>query len=301
MEGAAWMPLPPRLHLRVLVRGVIVDGCLDGLVGRYFAVNGIEEADELLVPVALHAAADHLACQHVECREQCRGAVTLVVMRHGPAAAGLERQPRLGAVKRLDLALFIDRQHDRMIRWVEIEANHVDQLVGELWIARPLERADPMRLKPMCLPDALYRAQRDSHRCGHGASGPARGLTPRLAAGQRHHARYRLGRQRRRAGLARLVAQQAIDTLLGETLLPPPGHRTADADPGGDLLHRPAFGRCRNHLRSFNVPALTIAVTNDRFQPPAVRSVEDDAYCLGHAARVACRAAFVNHTSASEQ
>jgi hypothetical protein len=31
-------------------------------------------------------------------------------MRHRPAAALLHRQPRLGAVERLDLAFFIDRQ-----------------------------------------------------------------------------------------------------------------------------------------------------------------------------------------------
>jgi hypothetical protein len=44
-------------------------------------------------------------------REQGRGAFAFVVMRHRPAAALLHRQPRLGAVKGLDWALFIDRQH----------------------------------------------------------------------------------------------------------------------------------------------------------------------------------------------
>ena len=47
-----------------------------------------------------------------------RGAVALVVMRHRPAAALPDRQPRLGAIKGLDLALFIDRQVD------ELKASH---------------------------------------------------------------------------------------------------------------------------------------------------------------------------------
>ena len=71
------------------------------------ALNLVEEANEL-VPVLLHAAADHAAVEHVERREQRRRAVALVVMRHGAAASRLQRQPRLGAVERLDLAFLVD-------------------------------------------------------------------------------------------------------------------------------------------------------------------------------------------------
>jgi hypothetical protein len=74
---------------------------------------------ELVVAVALHAAADHLAVEHVERSEQCRGAVALVVMGHRSAAARLERQPRLGAVERLDLAPLVEREDDRVSRQVE--------------------------------------------------------------------------------------------------------------------------------------------------------------------------------------
>src|SRR5690242_17151215 len=69
--------------------------------GGTVALDGVEEADELLVPVALHAAADYGAIEHVERGEQCRGAVPLVIARHRAAASGLDGQPRLGAVERL--------------------------------------------------------------------------------------------------------------------------------------------------------------------------------------------------------
>ena len=81
--------------------------------------------------VALHAAADDRAVEHVEGGEQRGGAVALVVMGHGAGAALLHRQAGLGAVERLDLALLVDRQHDRMGRRIDIEPDDVAQLVGE--------------------------------------------------------------------------------------------------------------------------------------------------------------------------
>src|SRR3712207_8074436 len=59
----------------------------------------------------LVAVAQHFARSHVQRREQRRGAMPLVVMRHRARAAFLQRQPRLGAVQRLHLA---DRKSTRL-------------------------------------------------------------------------------------------------------------------------------------------------------------------------------------------
>jgi hypothetical protein len=49
------------------------------------ALDGIEEANELLVPVPLRALTDDRAVEHIECREQCGRAVALIViMGHRP-------------------------------------------------------------------------------------------------------------------------------------------------------------------------------------------------------------------------
>src|SRR5205809_5277431 len=69
-------------------------------------------------------------------------------MRHGLAAPGLDRQSRLGAVECLDLAFFVDRQHHRMRRRIEIEPDNVGELGGKAGIARSLERADTPALWP---------------------------------------------------------------------------------------------------------------------------------------------------------
>ena len=56
----------------MLVRGVIVDDQVHLAPGRGFAVDLVEKADELLMPVAAHALADDLAVEHVERGEQGR-------------------------------------------------------------------------------------------------------------------------------------------------------------------------------------------------------------------------------------
>ena len=71
----------------MFVGGVIIDDGVDRFVGRDFGLDGVEEADELLMAVALHVAPDHGSVEHVQRGEQSRRAVALVVMRHGAGAA----------------------------------------------------------------------------------------------------------------------------------------------------------------------------------------------------------------------
>jgi len=47
------MPEEPLAHLRMLVSGVVVDDGVDRLSGRHLRLNGIKEADELLVPMVV--------------------------------------------------------------------------------------------------------------------------------------------------------------------------------------------------------------------------------------------------------
>ena len=60
----------PGDHLRVFVGCIIVEDDVDGFLRRHGFFDGVEEADEFLMAMALHAPADHLALQHVEsCKE----------------------------------------------------------------------------------------------------------------------------------------------------------------------------------------------------------------------------------------
>jgi len=104
VEGPAGMPCQPLAHLRMLVGSVVVDDGVDRLLDRYLRLDGIEEADELLVPVALHVAADDGTVEDVESSEQRGRTVAFVVVGHRSSTARLHRQTGLGAVERLDLA-----------------------------------------------------------------------------------------------------------------------------------------------------------------------------------------------------
>jgi signal transduction histidine kinase len=64
----------------MLVRGIVVDDDMDVPFCRGCGINDVEEADELLMAMALHALADDLAFEDVEGGEQGRGAVSFVIV-----------------------------------------------------------------------------------------------------------------------------------------------------------------------------------------------------------------------------
>jgi len=85
--------------------------------------------------------------------------VPLVIVLHGLAAPGLDRQSWLGPVECLELALFVNRQHHRMGRRIDprvrlvagpsagSEPDNVGQLGDETGVVRALEGAQAVRLR----------------------------------------------------------------------------------------------------------------------------------------------------------
>lgn len=102
MEDPARMIGQPFDDLGVLVGGVIVGDGVDDLSRWDRSLQSVEKLDEFLIGMFGHAASDDGAVKDVEGGEQGGGAVALVVVGHGAAFPGLERQARLGAVERLD-------------------------------------------------------------------------------------------------------------------------------------------------------------------------------------------------------
>src|SRR5580765_8759339 len=134
VEDEARMAGEPVPDLGVFMGGVVVEDDMNHLAGRHLGLDRVEEANELLVAVALHAAASDLALENVECCEQRGRAVALVIMGHGARPAALHGQAGLSAVERLDLALVVDRKDDGMGRGIDVEADDVLELGGEGWI-----------------------------------------------------------------------------------------------------------------------------------------------------------------------
>ncbi len=100
----------------------------------------LEESDEL--------GADAAACitegpiEHAQRREQSGGAMAFVVVRHRAAVASLQRQARSGS---MNLAFLVNGEHQGPSGgW--IEADHVVELLDELFVATDLERPNKMGL-----------------------------------------------------------------------------------------------------------------------------------------------------------
>jgi hypothetical protein len=130
-----------KLWHRVLVAGVlsieikgdfdrIVEHSVDQLAGRDVAL----EAQKFLVPVALDALTDRHPIEQVERRKQSGCAMANIIVGHRPGAPALHRQARLGAVERLGLALFVEREH-RCAPANRAKYDHIAQFGGKLRVA----------------------------------------------------------------------------------------------------------------------------------------------------------------------
>ena len=280
MEGEAWMAAEPSPRLGMLVRAVVVEDHVNDLARRDLGLDSVQEADEFLMPVPLHAASDHPAVEHVKRGEQRRGAVPLIVVGHRPASPRLQGQTRLGAVERLDLRFFVDAEHHRVRRRVDIQPNDVTQLGDEFRVARQLELPYPMRLEPVDAPDALHRGEADPGGFGHGGARPMGCLARRIGLGQRDDPLGNRQRQRRNPRRARPVAQQPVDTFVHEPLLPAPQAGLALAGAPHDLVGAEAVGGQQHDPRSPHMLLRAVPGRHDPLKPSTIGGIHiDDDSC----------------------
>ena len=177
VQMIARSPLEPGGDLRRLVCAVVVQHQMNFEVRRHRVLNLLEETQELLMAMTGVTAADDFAGGDVQGREERGGAVAVIIMRATLRLAGPQRQDRLAAVQRLNLALLVDTQDNRtgLLGRIEIEPHDVAHLLDEERIARELEVLLQMRLQPKRPPDAHDGILRKTAGLRHRASAPMRG------------------------------------------------------------------------------------------------------------------------------
>src|SRR5271166_122504 len=191
--------------------------------------------------VALHALPDHRPGGDIEGGEQRGRAMALIIMGHSAGAALLDRQPRLGAVECLDLALLVDAQHHRLVRRTQVEADDVLDFLDKSLVIRQLKTAHQMRLEPVCVPNPPHTGLAEADGLGHRPGAPLgcrRGL---LVQGFVDHLRNHFGCQRRLPPGTAGVALEPGDPLRHVALLPAPHRRLALAHLPSNR-HRPNTG-----------------------------------------------------------
>ena len=98
---------------------------------------------------------------------------------------GLHRQRLLGPVQRLDLGLLVDAEHDRVLRRVQVQPDHVGDLGDQLRVGGELERLRPPRLHPVMPPGPQHRRGVHPQVVGEQPRRPVRDPQLRRRRGQR--------------------------------------------------------------------------------------------------------------------
>ena len=169
------------------------------------------------------ALGEHGSGGNIEGGKQCRGAVADIIVGDAFDIAESHRQHRLGAIERLNLALLIDRQHNRVVGRVQVEADHIAHLFDEEGVGGELETLAAVRLQRKELKDPVDGGLGQAvDLCGQ-TNAPVScsgGLLLERAAQQ--HGHLFVG-DRARTARAKFVVE-ALQTILDEAL-PPLAHR----------------------------------------------------------------------------
>src|ERR1700751_5823161 len=89
----------------------------------------LRKGEPLLMTMARRKMGDQLAVEIIERGEQGQRAVPHVIMSLGADVANAQRQTRLRALERLALRFLIAAQHQCLLGRIEIEPDHVPELL----------------------------------------------------------------------------------------------------------------------------------------------------------------------------
>ena len=213
----------------------------------------------------------------------------------------LQRQARLRAVERLDLAFLVDAQHQRPVRRVHVEPDDVGDLLLELRVVGELEAAHQMRLQPA---SAQMRCTELDWlmptACGHRRAAPMRRRRRRLV---RRLGQHLLRSPRPSAAACRAAAScraAGPRRLRHVALLPAPHARLRLARAPHDRH------RCRAHppspARSWRAtrPSRRVAIRHQPLQPRPILRRKLDLHTGSHRDRIAHPHRTGNFPSRSE-
>ncbi len=94
MERPSRVVRKPFEDLGMFVGGVIVDDGVDDFASRHVPFDGVEKANEFLMSMLFHAAPNDRPIKNIQCGEERRHTMALVVMGHRSASSRLERRAR---------------------------------------------------------------------------------------------------------------------------------------------------------------------------------------------------------------
>lgn len=169
----------PGAHLRMFVSGVIVHDQVNIQVSRDGVVQPTQECEELLMPVAGFALGENGPGGDVQGGKQSGRPVANVIVDDSLDVTEAHGQHRLRPVQSLNLALFIDAQHQSMIGRIQIQTRDIAHFFDEERIVGKFETASAMGLQREGAEQAMHSGLGDATSRGRSAHGPvSSGLWP---------------------------------------------------------------------------------------------------------------------------
>jgi hypothetical protein len=185
------------------------------------AINPAQKGQPLLVSVAWHAGTDDLTIGDIESSEQGCGAIALVVVSHGATSTFFDRQSRLGAIQRLNLAFFIRAQHQSVFGRVEVKPHHIDDFLNKLRVIAQFEGAYLVGFEAGGIPHPAHHLSIDAQMSGQGADAPMGGISWLLLGCGVDNQAYELVTLDRPTPGARRIFYDPSTALFQEPLSPP--------------------------------------------------------------------------------
>ena len=158
------------------------------------------------------------------------------------------------------------------------------QFFGEGRVVGQFELPPSMWGEVMLGPNLLHRGDRDAGGFGHGASRPVRCFVGRRLQRHRHHALDSGPVQRCNAGRAGLVAEETVDALLHEALLPTPDRGLGLAGLRHDGGRAMAVCHQQNNPSPPDLLLGRFRVPNNRFKTLTIRGRDMNENTLAHSA-----------------
>ena len=145
VQMEAGMTLEPGDDLGMFVSGVVVADDVNIQLGGDLALDLAQEGQPLLMAMTSGGMSKDLARQIVEGGKQGDRSVTVVIVGLGADMTLVQGETGLTALEGLTLTLLIATEHQRTIGRMEIEANHIPELLFKGQILGKFEALEPMR------------------------------------------------------------------------------------------------------------------------------------------------------------
>jgi len=122
--------------------------------------------------MTLGEPSDHLTVQDVKGRIQTGGAVPFVIVSVALNLSWPQLSFWLSTIQSLDLRFLVNRQNQGVIGRVQIQTNHIKNLLGKVWIVADFEGFQTVRLQLRSPPNLLYLPAGDAGMFCHQSKTP---------------------------------------------------------------------------------------------------------------------------------